>query len=99
MITSIALRREIWFVVGMTLIGAVLRLWSAGQLGLVHFDEGIYAAAGLWSVSPHGLSSFDPMVVSYAPGGYPFLVGLSYWLCGVGDLSAILVSAIMGIMT
>ncbi len=91
--------REILVVVAFTLIGGVLRLWSPGRLGLGHFDEGIYALAGLWIASPHGLLGLDPTVIPYAPPGFPILVGLSYIGLGVADLSAILVSVAFGTLT
>ena len=40
----------------LTVAGGLLRLWSLGRLGLVHFDEGIYAMAGTWVLSPRGLA-------------------------------------------
>ena len=83
-------------VIALTLIGGVLRLWSPGRLGLVHFDEGIYALAGLWIMSPHGLLGLDPAVIPYAPPGFPVLVGLSYGALGISDLPAILVSIVCG---
>jgi 4-amino-4-deoxy-L-arabinose transferase-like glycosyltransferase len=93
------LAREIGVVVALTLVGAVVRLWAPGRLGLVHFDEGIYALAGLWSLSPQGLAGIDPTVISYAPAGFPVLVGLSYLVLGVNDLAAILVSVCSGTLT
>jgi 4-amino-4-deoxy-L-arabinose transferase-like glycosyltransferase len=88
--------RETVFVIALTIVGAGLRLWSPTRLGLVHFDEGIYALAGLWALSPRGLESFDPNVISYSPPGFPILVGASYLSFGVADLSAILVSILCG---
>ena len=38
-------------------------------------------------------------MIAYAPPGFPFLVGLSYFVLGVGDLSAILVSIVAGPLT
>ncbi|MFI5460768.1 MAG: ArnT family glycosyltransferase [Isosphaerales bacterium] len=93
------LRREIFVVIALTLVGAVLRLWSPGRLGLVHFDEGIYALAGLWVFSPGGLRDFDPTSVAYAPPGFSVLAGLCYLGLGVGDFSAILVSIVAGTLT
>ena len=43
------LLREAIVVAALTVVGAILRLWSLGRLGLVHFDEGIYAMAGCGS--------------------------------------------------
>ena len=93
------LGREILVVLALTVVGAVLRLWSPGRLGLVHFDEGIYALAGLWVFSPRGLQDFDPTAVAYAPPGFPILEGISYLGLGVGDFSAILVSIVAGTLT
>jgi dolichyl-phosphate-mannose-protein mannosyltransferase len=91
--------REVLVVFAFTLIGAILRLWSVGRLGLVHFDEGIYAAAGLWIFSPNGILNLDPSVIAYSPPGFPFLVGVAYFVLGVGDLPAILVSIVSGTLT
>ena len=82
-----------------TLIGAGVRAWPPGRLGLTHFDEGIYALAGSWSLDPRGLSALSPTVISYAPPGFPILVGLMYGLLGRSDASAILVSQIVGTLT
>ena len=94
-----AVSRESLVIVALTVLGAIVRLWSLNRLGLVHFDEGIYALAGLWSLSPRGLGAIDPMFIAYAPPGYPFLVGLSYLVFGARDLSAILVSIAAGTLT
>ncbi len=83
----------------LTVIGGLLRSWSIGRLGLVHFDEGIYAMAGTWPFSPGGLAGLNPSVIVFAPPGFPILVGLAYLLLGAGDLSAILVSIAMGTLT
>ncbi len=93
------LKREILVVAALTLIGGVLRLWSIGRIGLEHFDEGIYATSGLWIFSPGGFSDLGQSVIAYAPPGFPFLVGLSYLLLGVSDLSATLVSIACGTLT
>ncbi len=91
--------REIQAITVLTLAGAVIRVWSLGRLGLIHFDEGIYALTGLWPLMPRGLLSLDPTCIAYSPPGYPILVGLSYLWFGVSDTSAILVSIICGTAT
>jgi 4-amino-4-deoxy-L-arabinose transferase-like glycosyltransferase len=91
--------RENLVVIAFTAIGGLVRIWSFGRIGLSHFDEGIYAAAGLWIFSNHGLLDLDPSVIAYAPPGFPFLIGLSYFALGVGDLTAILVSIVSGTVT
>ncbi len=94
-----ATRRE-WTIIGiLTLCGAALRFQGFGQLGLTHFDEGVYAIAGLWSVMPGGLASFDPQVIAYAPAGYPLMVGVAYLVFGVVDSAAIFVSTVCGVLT
>ncbi|HEU5115532.1 MAG TPA: 4-amino-4-deoxy-L-arabinose transferase, partial [Isosphaeraceae bacterium] len=85
--TSAKTTLESRLVLALTVLGALLRLWSPGRLGLVHFDEGIYALSGAWIGRPGGL---DPMVIPYAPAGYPLLVGLAYLVLGASDLAAIL---------
>jgi hypothetical protein len=93
------LAREIFVVVAMTLVGGALRIWSPGRIGMVHFDEGIYALTGLWVYSPRGLLDLDPTSIAYAPPGFAVLVGVSYLGLGVGDFPAILVSIIAGTLT
>ena len=80
-----------------SLFAAFGRLAGFGRLGLDHFDEGIYASAGLWSLAPGGLEGLDPGLIPYAPPGYPIFVGLSYRLFGPSDLAAIAVSILAGI--
>jgi 4-amino-4-deoxy-L-arabinose transferase-like glycosyltransferase len=91
--------REILIVSALTITGAGLRLWQPARLGMVHFDEGVYALAGLWALSDRGLEGFDPAVIVYAPPGFPVLVGLSYLCLGVSDFSAIAVSILCGTLT
>ena len=91
--------REFVVVVALSVLGAIIRFWSFGRLGLVHFDEGIYALAGLWSLSPGGLAGIDPSMISYAPPGFPILVGFSYWFFGISDVAAILPSILAGVLT
>src|SRR5262249_9638070 len=89
-----------WLVISaLTVAGAILRAWAFPRLSLSHFDEGVYAFAGLWSLSRHGLLDLDPGVIAYAPPGFPILVGLSYLVFGVSDYAAIAVSVVAGIVT
>lgn len=84
-------------VVVLTVFAAGFRFAGLGRLGLDHFDEGVYASAGLWSVGPGGLASLDPGLIPYAPPGFPILVGLGYRFFGPSDLAAIAVSIVAGI--
>lgn len=92
-------RREWIAVAALTMLGAVIRFWGVTRLGLEHFDEGVYALAGLWPFHRQGLAGMGPDVIAYAPPGFPTLVGLSYMVFGVADLSAIVVSLVAGVLT
>ncbi len=92
--------RTVWIALGaLTAVGALLRVWGFEQVGLTHFDEGVYALTGLWSVSPRGIEAFDPGIVFYAPAGFPVLVGLSFASLGVSDRAAIVPALLAGIAT
>ena len=97
------LRRPRLWIVLCTLAGAGLRFWNVGRLGLQHFDEGIYALAGLWALDPSGPAAIDPGLIPYAPPGYPLLIGLAYRLAfpwpGVSDTAAIVPSLLLGVAT
>lgn len=98
-VTSTANRREAAIIAAMTFLGAVLRFWGPGRLGLNHFDEGIYAFAGRWIFAPKGLAEVGPDFFAYAPPLYPILVGVVYLLLGMTDVAAILVSQMNGVLT
>ncbi|MFO0954773.1 MAG: glycosyltransferase family 39 protein [Isosphaeraceae bacterium] len=87
---------ETLVVVLLTILAAAVRLYGLGRIGLTHFDEGVYAFAGLWSVGAAGLG---PDLIPYAPPGFPILVGLSYAVLGVADISAVLASIACGVAT
>ena len=91
--------REWLAVAVVTVIGACLRFWPIGRLGLTHFDEGIYALTASWVFHPRGLSGLDPTLISYAPPGYPILAGLAYAVFGASDGAMILVSQLAGTIT
>lgn len=94
-----SMHREWLAVTLLTVLGAGLRFWGFGALGLNHFDEGIYALSGLWALSPSGLAGLDPIVIAYAPPGFPILVGLSNLVFGGSDIAAILASTLCGVAT
>ena len=97
--SAIPARREWILIASFTLLGALVRLWNAHRLGILHFDEGIYALAGLWSYSPKGLSGLAPMAAFYSPPLFPTLIGTFYLLLGISDTAAVLVSVIAGVLT
>ncbi|WP_435007455.1 ArnT family glycosyltransferase [Tundrisphaera lichenicola] len=91
--------RETLGVAVVTVLGAALRLWPPGRFGLSHFDEGIYAMVGAWAQVPGGLAALDPMLIPYAPPGFPISIGLVSLLIGPTDLSAMAVSVMAGTLT
>ena len=91
--------RETWVVGGLTTLALIPRLWGFGRMGLIHFDEGVYAAAGLWALDTRGLAGLDPSLIPYAPPLFPILIGALYALLGVTDLAPILVSDAAGTAT
>lgn len=90
-------RRAIGAVAALTFLGALVRLWAFGEVGLQHFDEGNYALAGCWITLPGGLGAIDPDTLSYAPPGMLVLTGCTYALLGISDQTAILISVIAGV--
>jgi dolichyl-phosphate-mannose-protein mannosyltransferase len=94
-----SLRRELIVVLSLMALGATLRVWDAGRLGLSHFDEGIYATSGFWAFTRGGLDSLDPQLIAYAPPGLSILIGLAYLLLGASDVSAIAVDLVAGTLT
>jgi 4-amino-4-deoxy-L-arabinose transferase-like glycosyltransferase len=92
-------RREALVILGLTALAAVPRFWGFGREGLTHFDEGVYALSGLWSLSPRGIADIGQELIPYAPPGLPLLIGVAYTLAGVSDASALLVTAACGVLT
>ena len=92
-------RREILVVARFDLVGGVLRLWSLGRLGLIHFDEGVYALAGLWCFRRRDCRTrSDGHRLRTAGVSVPGRA-VSTWCLGVSDFSAILVSIVAGTLT
>lgn len=96
---NIRVSAETVVIFSMTILGAALRLWQVGRLGLNHFDEGVYALSGLWAIRKHGLMDWDPSLVPYAPPGLALLIGLCYGVLGVSDFAAIVPALGLGILT
>lgn len=90
-------RAELIAIVVTAAAGALLRLWSLGSLGLLHFDEGIYALTASGLATAASPVAIDPGVIPYAPPGYPFLVATAFAVLGTSDTAAFLVSIFAGI--
>ncbi len=86
-------------VIALTVVGAVIRLWSPSRLGLSILMKG--------STRLQGSGPFTARIGRHRPDrhllrprrGFPVLVGLSYLMLGVSDLAAILVSTCAGTLT
>src|SRR5262245_37732592 len=93
-------RAEAWIITALILFGTASRAWRLSDLGLVHFDEGVYALSGLWSVTPFGEQQLYPKQVLFSPPLFPFLVGIAYWIQGeASDLTVVLINVSIGSAT
>jgi dolichyl-phosphate-mannose-protein mannosyltransferase len=97
--STLSARREVLVVLGFTALASLPRFAGFGRQGLTHFDEGVYAMSGFWSMTPKGLAGLDPGIIPYAPPVLPILIGLTYSVLGVADASALMVTAICGVLT
>src|SRR3990172_3196993 len=92
--------RELALLLVVLLAGFGLRVWQISQVGLSHFDEGVYAfgALGLHDATqPH---VFYPEQIKYSPPLYPGLTALAYRIGGgASDTAAILLNVVLGALT
>ena len=87
---------ELAIIISLCLIGIVIWAWRLPELGIIHFDEGVYLISGKWSVVPG--ATFYPLQTQFSPPLYIILIGFSYWLSGgPSDTAAILVNIIFGV--
>ncbi|MCG6158591.1 ArnT family glycosyltransferase [Rubinisphaera margarita] len=89
-------RRELLFVVGITLLGAVLRLWDLSAIAVEHFDEGVYAS-NLWFTAEEGYRYPDRHL--YAPPLLPTLIEWSLLIFGTASWVPALPSLGAGVCT
>jgi len=80
---------ETGLVLAAVLVGGFLRGYRFADLGISHFDAGIYALSGLWPWT----GRFEPFQHLYSPAVFPILVGLASLVQGgPSELSGSLVS-------
>jgi 4-amino-4-deoxy-L-arabinose transferase-like glycosyltransferase len=79
--------------------GLVLRGWHLGDVGLTHFDEGVYAFTGLGVADPSQPRRFFPDQQKFSPPVYFSLVALANLLGISPDRSPIVVNVGMGTLT
>ncbi len=81
------------------LLAALLRLWGWSEVGIDHFDEGVYAFTGLgWSDASQPLGAYPDQLL-FAPPLYPFLVSVAFRLLGASAGSAVMVNVVLGVAT
>ncbi len=91
---------EFWFLGSLILLGIVFRIWRLFDLGLIHFDEGVYAISGLWTITPFDDLHLYVKQKLFSPPLFFSLVGISYWILGeASDKAAILVNVVIGSAT
>ena len=84
---------EIGIVILVTLLGAGIRFWGITQMGMSHFDAGIYAQSGLWPWT----GAFHFQQGYYSPPLYPLLIGVVNFLAGGPvDWAGTLISVLAG---
>lgn len=84
----------------LSLAALVLRTAKLGALGLSHFDEGVYANSGFWSLRAFSGPGLDPWQKFFSPPGYFGLVGVCYRLLGrPSEMAAIGINLAAGAAT
>ncbi len=94
-------RTHEFFLLGVIILaGITLRVWRLSELGLVHFDEGVYAISGLWTTTPINELQLYTKQILFSPPLFFSLVGFSYWILGeASDKAAVLVNVVTGVAT
>jgi dolichyl-phosphate-mannose-protein mannosyltransferase len=93
-------RVDYFAVVALCGLAFLFRAWNYSQLGLTHFDEGIYAWSGFWALHKFASPALNPWQKLFSPPGYFGLVGIAYWLCGgPSALAAIGINILVGSAT
>ncbi len=83
--------RTLGLLLAITLLGAGLRLYRINEIGLSHYDAGVYAQSGLWPWT----GQFHFAQGYFSPPLYPFLIGLVNAVAGSPiDWAGPLISAI-----
>jgi 4-amino-4-deoxy-L-arabinose transferase-like glycosyltransferase len=79
------------------LAALVFRAWKFFLLGLDHYDEGIYALSGFWSLHSYAGHAMYPFQKLFSPPGYFGLIGLAYRIAGgASDSAAIGINVLVG---
>lgn len=94
------LTAETYLLLAILVVALFFRLYNLPDLGLTHFDEGIYAVIGKFFY--HESATFPNYWLAnsvYAPPGLPLLIGLFMRFFGSADFVALLPSILLGSLT
>ena len=93
-------RRETVIIAVIFVTAVFFRMYNVTDLGLTHFDEGVYALYGERLVESPGTFYEDTLrIAQFSPPLYPFCCGVSFTVLGVKDFAAIVPSIIAGALT
>ncbi|MGB8475573.1 MAG: glycosyltransferase family 39 protein [Candidatus Acidiferrum sp.] len=77
-----------------------LRAWGFSQIGITHFDEGVYTLSGFWPFHQVQGSALYPWQKLFSPPGYFGLIGIVNWIVGKPvDGNAIAINLALGSAT
>jgi dolichyl-phosphate-mannose-protein mannosyltransferase len=93
-------RRELVLLIIIVMCGLVLRAWNLSNVGLNHFDEGVYMFSALGLSDSNQPLRLYPGQYKFSPLLYPGLVGLGFDLLGKPiDTVAFGINVIIGTLT
>lgn len=78
----------------------IVRAWGFFHLGLSHYDEGVYALSGFWSLGGTHQGLLYPWQKYFSPPGYFLMIGIVFRLISrASDLAAIGINVFFGTVT
>ena len=60
-------QNELWLLGSCILLGIAFRIWGFFELGLIHFDEGVYAISGKYMVYALNEMQLYPKQALFSP--------------------------------
>ncbi len=91
---------EVVLILILIILGFCFRAWELSNIGLDHYDEGVYAFSALGITDSSQPLRLSPEQIKHSPPIFFCLVGLSYYLFGgPSDTAAIFVNVLLGTLT
>lgn len=91
---------ELIVILTLAVSGFALRSWGISQVGLDHFDEGVYALSASGLVGSQGGPVLYPQQAMFSPPLFFSLVALAYEVAGApSDTAALAVNVLLGTLT